>query len=114
MQAHAAITMHDQHLVALEVVLGVLLVEIPDDRVTRLAAVGQHERQLQRLDTRKLACRIGRRRPDNVGYAITRHVGQLGRRPAELHRRIELALDAIVGLLTQLLAPRFNDVGLGV
>jgi hypothetical protein len=35
-----------------------------------------------------------------------------GRRAAELHGRIDLALDAVVGFLAQLGAPRLKDAGM--
>ncbi|MCY1441659.1 hypothetical protein D9M71_579820 [compost metagenome] len=55
MDVHAAIAVDGQHLVALEVVLGVLLVVLPDDRVTGPGARRKHEGQLHGLDARELA-----------------------------------------------------------
>ncbi|MNT61571.1 hypothetical protein D3C72_1992240 [compost metagenome] len=52
---HAAVAVDGQHLEALEVVLGVLLVVLPDDRVTGPGARRKHEGQLHGLDARELA-----------------------------------------------------------
>ncbi|MCY1207838.1 hypothetical protein D9M72_194470 [compost metagenome] len=111
---HAAVTVYRQHLVALEIVAGELLVVLPDDRVARPCSGGKHERQLHGFDPGELARRIGRGCPDDIGDTVADHVSQLGWRSSQLHRWIELALDASGGFLAKLLAPGLDDVALGI
>ena len=85
---------------------------VPDGAAGRLGR-GHHEGQLEHLDQREAARGVAEQGPHHVGDAILRLVVELARRAAELHRRIDLALEATAGILGQPVAPGSEDLGVG-
>ena len=76
-------------------------------------SLGRHEiATVQTTSIDEAAGLIGRDRPDDVGDAVARLIEELRRRAAQLHRRIDLALQAAVRFLVDLLAPRVEELRL--
>ena len=98
-------------LSSLELVERVLLDIFPKRRAAGGGAL-RHERQLEYFRFDEAAGLIGRDRPDNVGDAVARLIEELRRCAAQLHRRIDLALQAAVRFLVDLLAPRVEELRL--
>ena len=99
-----AMHMDGQQLDVLVLVGSMLLHEVPGGTAGRLG-IGHGERQLEHLGTREAARGVARRRPDHVGHAVLGLVEQLRRSAAELHGREDLALQASLGVLLDVLAP---------
>ena len=111
MQERAIVQVHGDELDALELVERVLLDVVPQRRAARLGVL-RHERQLEHLGLEETAGLVRRHGPDDVGHAVARLVEELRRRAAELHRRINLALDPAPRLLAELVAPRREELRL--
>ncbi len=111
MQQRAVVQMHREQLHALELVEGVLLDVVPQRRAAALGVPG-HERQLEYLRLDEASGLVGRYRPDDIRHAVARLVEELRRRAAQLHRRVDLALDPAARLLADLLAPRVEHLRL--
>ncbi len=108
---HVAVVVHvdREHLHARELLLRVLLVVLPR-RLRRRLGVGRHERQLEHLHQREAAGRVAGQRPHDVGDAVLHLVDELRRGAAELHRRVDLALEPVARVLRDLVAPRHEEL----
>src|SRR2546423_316601 len=110
-QKRAVMQMRGNQLGSFEFVERILLHVLPQGGTTRLGAL-RHERQLEYFRLDKAAGLIGWDRPDDVGHAIARLIEELWWRAAQLHRRINLTLQAPVRFLVDLLAPRVEELRL--
>ena len=90
--------------------LRVLLCKVPC-RTAGGACIGHHEGQLKHLRAGKTTCRVARHRPYDVGHTVFGLVKQLGRGAAELHGGVNLAVQAVVGVLGDVVAPGFQHGG---
>ncbi|MCY1372035.1 hypothetical protein D9M69_592120 [compost metagenome] len=99
---------HEDAANALELVLRVL-VDIGPQRLAACLGRAGHPGQLKHLGLGETARRIGGHRPDNVHHAILDLVVQLAGRSPQLHGRVNLALQAISGLLGDLVAPGLDE-----
>jgi hypothetical protein len=86
-----------------------LLVELPGRLRCRLG-IADHERELENFHPREAPRRVAGQGPDDVGDAVARLVEELRGGAAQLHRRIELALQASRRLLLDPLAPRHEHL----
>src|SRR5437763_7271296 len=71
-----------------------------------------HEWKLEDFRLEEAAGLLCRNRPDDVSDAVARLIEELWRRAAELHRRIDLALDPPRRFLAELFAPRREELHL--
>jgi hypothetical protein len=103
-QVAGAMDVDGEDLDVLELVLGIGLGEFPGGAAGGLG-IGHGEGQFEDFRHREAVGRVAEHGPHHVGDAILGLVEELGRRAAELHGRIDLALDAVVGFLAELGAP---------
>jgi hypothetical protein len=78
-----------------------------------VVAFKREEGQLEHLGLGEAAGLVGRQGPHEVGHAVPRLVEELRRRAAQLHGRVDLALQLVVGFLGDLVAPGQDQVGVG-
>ena len=96
--------MGHQDLRTLELIERILLHILPECATAAFCAL-DHEGQLEHLRLGKAPGLVSRHGPDDVGHTVLGLVEQLRWRATELHGRIDLALDAVVGFLADLFAP---------
>ena len=111
-EQRAVVDVHPQQVHASELVHRVLL-RVGAQRLARRLRGGRHPRQFEHLGLGVAAGGIGGNGPDDVGDAVARLVEQLRRRAAELHRRIDLALQPVPRLFRDLVAPGLDQPNLG-
>jgi hypothetical protein len=97
-------------------VLEFALVELVGPDVFPQCAAGAlgrpgHERQFEHFDRREAPGRVAGQGPDHIGDTVAHLVDELRRRTAELHGRIDLALEPAAGFPGDLVAPRRNELG---
>lgn len=105
MQFGAVMDMGHEDARALELVQRIFLQVFPEGTAAAFGGLGR-EGQLEDLGFDEASGLAGRYGPYDVGDVVLGLVEELRRRVAQLHGRVELAFDAVGGLLGDLLAPR--------